>query len=108
MIDYARIYNLQTVVFRQSCIYGTRQFGIEDQGWVAWFCIASALQRKMSIYGDGMQVRDVLYVEDLVAAYEAAFDNRAKLSGQAFNLGGGPENTLSLLELVKLLEKKLD
>lgn len=108
MIDYARIYNLQTVVLRQSCIYGTRQFGIEDQGWVAWFCIASVLGKNLSIYGDGMQVRDVLYVEDLVSAYATAYEHRQALSGQAFNMGGGPENTLSLLELVKMLEKKIN
>lgn len=107
VIDYSRIYNLKTVAFRQSCIYGTRQFGIEDQGWVAWFTIASVLQRKMFIYGDGKQVRDVLYVEDLLAAYEKAYLCREKVSGQAFNIGGGPQSTLSLLELVTILERKL-
>jgi len=108
IIDYSRIYNLKTAAFRQSCIYGTRQFGIEDQGWVAWFTIASVLQKNISIYGDGMQVRDVLFVEDLIRAYELAFINQNKISGQAFNIGGGPKNTLSLLELVKLLETKLE
>jgi len=108
VIDYSRIYNMKTCVFRQSCIYGTRQFGIEDQGWVAWFTIASLLGEKLSIYGDGKQVRDVLYVEDLVRAYEAAFDNRDKVSGHAFNIGGGRNNVLSLLELVDLLDKKLN
>lgn len=103
-IDYSRIYGLQTVSFRQSCIYGARQFGVEDQGWVAWFAIASVLGRKITIYGDGKQIRDVLHVGDLIRAYEAAYRNRTKASGQAFNIGGGPPNTLSLRELIARLE----
>ncbi len=103
--DYARIYNLKTTVFRQSCIYGTRQFGIEDQGWVAWFTIASVLDRPIKIYGNGKQVRDILFVEDLVKAYEAAFNNPEKSSGKIFNVGGGKENTISLLKLLEMLEK---
>jgi CDP-paratose 2-epimerase len=106
-IDYARIYGLHTVTFRQSCIYGTRQFGIEDQGWVAWFTIASVLGRPITIYGDGKQIRDVLHVQDLVRAYEGAIDHREAIAGQAFNIGGGPENTLSLRELLEHLEDKL-
>lgn len=106
-IDYARIYGLQTVTFRQSCIYGTRQFGVEDQGWVAWFAIASVLGKQITIYGDGKQIRDVLHVGDLVRAYEAAFHHREKASGQAFNIGGGPGNTLSLRELIAQLEQML-
>ncbi len=105
MIDYSRIYGLRTVVFRQSCIYGYRQFGIEDQGWVAWFTIAAALGKQITIYGDGKQVRDVLFIDDLLDAYEAAIKNIEKIKGQAFNIGGGPENTMSLLELVVFLEK---
>ncbi len=107
-IDYSRVYGLQTVTFRQSCIYGTRQFGIEDQGWVAWFAIAAVLGKPIRIYGDGKQVRDVLHVQDLARAYEAAFDRREAVSGQAFNMGGGPGNTLSLIELIALLEDKLN
>ena len=107
-IDYARIYGLKTCVFRQSCIYGTRQFGIEDQGWVAWFSIATSLNRNITIYGDGKQVRDVLYVDDLVRAYHAAFESQDKVVGQAYNIGGGVENTLSLLKLVDILKSKLD
>ena len=107
-IDYSRIYGLHSVAFRQSCIYGTRQFGIEDQGWVAWFTIAAVLGKEITIYGDGKQIRDVLHVEDLARAYEAAIDNRDKVSGQAFNIGGGPGNTLSLLELLAQLESDLD
>lgn len=106
-IDYARIYGLSTVTFRQSCIYGSRQFGIEDQGWVAWFTIAALLGRQITIYGDGKQIRDVLHVDDLVRAYVAAYENRVSVSGQAINLGGGPSNTMSLLELMAFLEAEL-
>lgn len=94
--DYARIYGLRTVVFRQSCIYGERQFGVEDQGWVAHFIIAAAFNRPITIYGDGKQVRDLLHVQDLVAAYDAAWERIDQVSGQIFNLGGGPENALSI------------
>jgi CDP-paratose 2-epimerase len=106
-IDYARIYGLSTVTFRQSCIYGARQFGVEDQGWVAWFAIAAILRRPITIYGDGKQIRDVLHVEDLARAYEAAFERREAVSGEAFNIGGGPHNTLSLRELIGRLEEAL-
>jgi len=106
-IDYARIYGLQSVTFRQSCIYGPRQFGIEDQGWVAWFAIAAVLGRPITIYGDGKQTRDVLHVHDLARAFAAACERRDAVSGQAFNIGGGPGNTLSLLELIELLEREL-
>jgi CDP-paratose 2-epimerase len=105
MIDYSRIYGLKTVVFRQSCIYGPHQFGIEDQGWVAWFSIRAMQNLPISIYGDGKQVRDVLYIEDLIRAYEAAIDNIAITKGHAYNIGGGPNSTLSLLELITILEE---
>ncbi|MCP4609853.1 MAG: NAD-dependent epimerase/dehydratase family protein [Planctomycetes bacterium] len=105
MIDYSRIYGLETVVFRQSCIYGPHQFGVEDQGWVAWFSIRAMQNLPISIYGDGKQVRDVLYIEDLIRAYEAAIDNIAITKGHAYNIGGGPNNTLSLLELITILEE---
>jgi CDP-paratose 2-epimerase len=101
--DYARIYGLRTAVFRQSCIYGYRQFGVEDQGWVAWFTIAAVTGQPITIYGDGRQVRDLLFVDDLCDAYDAAVDRIGRVSGQVFNLGGGPHNTLSLLELVEAL-----
>jgi CDP-paratose 2-epimerase len=94
--DYARIYQLPTVVFRQSCIYGTRQFGIEDQGWVAWFVIASQLGQKISIYGDGKQVRDLLFVDDLLNAYDIAIEKIDHLAGEVFNIGGGMDNTISI------------
>ncbi|MBN9265728.1 MAG: GDP-mannose 4,6-dehydratase [Hyphomicrobium sp.] len=106
-LDFARIYGIPATAFRQSCIYGTRQFGIEDQGWVAWFTIASRLGRPITIFGDGKQVRDVLFVDDLVRAYEAAIVAPDKIAGQAFNIGGGPGQLLSLIDLVDILEKRL-
>ena len=103
--DYARIYGLRTLVFRKSCIYGPRQFGVEDQGWVAWFTIAAAHSHPITIYGDGKQVRDVLYVDDLVRAYRAAFRRIDSVAGEVFNIGGGPRNTLSLLQLLDVLSR---
>jgi CDP-paratose 2-epimerase len=94
--DYARIYGLRSVVLRQSCIYGYRQFGIEDQGWVAWFIIAALKKRPITIYGDGKQVRDVLFIDDLIDAYEVAVENIDKTAGQVYNIGGGPRNSLSI------------
>lgn len=94
--DYARIYGLRTVVFRQSCIYGPRQFGVEDQGWLAWFIIAAVTGKPISIYGDGMQVRDVLYVDDLLDAYDLAVANIDRVAGSVYNIGGGPQNMLSV------------
>ena len=96
VIDYARIYGLRTLVFRQSCIYGERQFGVEDQGWVAHFVIATQFNRSISIYGDGKQVRDLLNVKDLIRAYQAGLARIDALKGTAINLGGGPNNTLSI------------
>lgn len=104
VLDYSRIFGLKTVVFHQSCIYGTYQFGVEDQGWVAWFIIAALLKRPVTIYGSGKQVRDLLYVDDLVRLYDLAFQKINKISGKAYNVGGGPANTLSLIELVENLE----
>ncbi len=104
--DYSRIYGLKTVVFRQSCIYGPRQFGVEDQGWAAHFVIAAATGKPISIYGDGKQVRDMLYVEDLVGAYMAALERIDQVSGEIFNVGGGIDNTLSIwVEFCPLLER---
>jgi CDP-paratose 2-epimerase len=102
-LDYARVYGLRTAVFRMSCLYGPRQFGTEDQGWVAHFLISALTRRPITIYGDGYQVRDVLYVEDAVRAYLAGIDRIDALAGRAFNLGGGPQNTLSLRELLALV-----
>jgi len=106
--DYARIYGLPTVVLRQSCIYGPRQFGVEDQGWVAWMIIAAVTGRPLTIYGDGKQIRDVLYVDDLLNAYDAAIAKIDTIRGQVYNLGGGPDNTMSIwTEFGPLLEKML-
>lgn len=106
--DYHRIYGLPTVVLRQSCIYGTRQFGVEDQGWVAWFVIAAISGRPITIYGDGKQVRDVLFVEDLMNAYDAALGNLNVSAGQVYNVGGGPANTMSIwLDFEPILERLL-
>jgi len=85
-----------------------KQFGVEDQGWLAWFAIASLLGRDITIYGDGNQVRDVLHVDDLLRAYEAAIQAPDKIAGQAFNVGGGPDHILSLLDLVEILERRLE
>jgi CDP-paratose 2-epimerase len=106
--DYHRIYGLRSVVFRQSCIYGPRQFGIEDQGWVAWMTIAAVTGRPITIYGDGNQVRDVLYIDDLLDAYDAAVERVDTVEGQVYNLGGGPQNVMSIwAEFGPLLEKLL-
>jgi CDP-paratose 2-epimerase len=103
--DYAKIYGLKTAVFRMSCIYGPRQFGVEDQGWVAWFTIATIIGKPITIYGDGKQVRDILYISDLINAFDAFLQRKNQLSGEVFNMGGGPQNTLSLLELLNILEQ---
>ena len=103
--DYSKIYGLRTVNFRQSCIYGYRQFGIEDQGWVAWFTIAAVLDKHIVIYGDGKQVRDVLFVTDLIECYFRAVDNINLTNGKVYNIGGGEANQLSLMELISILEE---
>jgi CDP-paratose 2-epimerase len=106
--DYARIYGLPTVVLRQSCIYGPRQFGVEDQGWVAWMIIAAVTGHPLTIYGDGKQIRDVLYVDDLLNAYDAAIACIDKSASQVYNIGGGPQNTMSIwTEFGPLLERLL-
>lgn len=106
--DYGRIYGLRTVVFRQSCIYGPRQFGVEDQGWVAWFVIAAITGSPMAIYGDGKQVRDLLHVYDLLDGYDLALEKIETASRKIYNMGGGSENTISIwTEFGPLLEKML-
>jgi CDP-paratose 2-epimerase len=114
MLDYARCFNLRTVVFRHSTIYGGRQFATFDQGWVGWF-VRQALESQQvsqcapfTISGDGKQVRDLLHVSDAVACYVAAYEQIASTSGQAFNIGGGVENSMSLLELLNYLENRLN
>jgi CDP-paratose 2-epimerase len=105
MSDYHRMYNIDTYVVRQSCIYGTNQFGIEDQGWLAWFVIASIIGKKITIFGDGKQVRDLLYIDDLNRLFEALINNRKKKVERVYNAGGGYSNSLSILELLDMLEK---
>lgn len=105
--DYSRIYGLKTIVFRQSCIYGPHQFGNEDQGWVAYLTLCALQNKEITIYGDGKQVRDILFVDDLVAAFELARVRAKKISGGIYNVGGGKENVLSLLELITWLKKEL-
>jgi len=106
--DYHRMYGLPTVVFRQSCIYGQRQFGIEDQGWVAWFVIAAITGRPITIYGDGKQVRDVLFIDDLLNAYDTALHRIGTAAGEVYNLGGGPDKTLAIwAEFEPILENLL-
>jgi CDP-paratose 2-epimerase len=106
VLDYARSYGLPAVVFRMSCIYGPHQYGTEDQGWVAHFLIRARQNGTATLCGDGCQVRDVLYVGDLVEAFLLARRKIATLSGMAFNIGGGPRNTLSLRELMELLTEQ--
>jgi CDP-paratose 2-epimerase len=100
VLDYAHSYGLPTAVLRMSCIYGPRQFGTEDQGWVAHFLLSALSGRPISIYGDGTQVRDILHVDDAVAAYRLLLANIETLKGKAFNLGGGPDNAVSLNQLL--------
>ena len=98
--DYARVYGMNTAVLRMSCIYGPRQFGTEDQGWLAHFMLRSILGEPLTIFGDGLQVRDALHVSDAAAAWIAVLENIGTVRGRVFNLGGGPENAISLLELI--------
>ena len=107
--DYARSFGLKTTAFRQSCIYGNRQFGLEDQGWVAWFLIAASLGKPITIYGDGKQVRDLLWIDDLCELYLSFWKSDTFPWGTPVNAGGGLKNCLSLLELVGLMENmKID
>jgi CDP-paratose 2-epimerase len=106
VLDYSRSYGLKTAVFRMSCIYGPHQFGNEDQGWVAHFLIQALQDNPITIYGNGKQVRDILFVEDLVDAFVLAQKNIDKIAGQAFNIGGGPDNTVSLIEILDLIKEK--
>ena len=102
--DYARTFNLRTVVFRQSCIYGPGQFAIENHGWVNWFIASALAGREIRIFGDGRQVRDVLYIDDLIEAYRSAVKYESKAVGEIFNVGGGTNHSLSLRALLDLLK----
>jgi CDP-paratose 2-epimerase len=105
VLDFTRIYNLSAVVFRMSCIYGPHQFGTEDQGWVAHFLKTTIEEEALTIYGNGKQVRDLLFVDDLVDGLLLAMHKMAALSGKVFNIGGGSDNAVSLLELLRLIEQ---
>jgi CDP-paratose 2-epimerase len=110
MLDYSRMYGLRTIVFRHSSMYGGRQFSTADQGWIGWFCQKAVEQARGSssrftISGSGKQVRDVLHADDMVELYFRALDVPIENSGQAFNIGGGVENSLSILELFRILER---
>lgn len=114
MLDYAKMFGLKTIVFRHSSIFGGRQFATPDQGWIGWF-VKQALDTKngslkepFTISGNGKQVRDVLFAQDLINCYFKAIDNVSVTAGQAYNIGGGQSNSLSLLELFTFLEKELD
>lgn len=101
VLDYARLYKIPTVVFRLSSVYGPHQFGTEDQGWVAHFMRRMMQNKEITIYGNGKQVRDLLYIEDLIHAMMIVYRNPRSLAGQAFNMGGGPDNAVSVLELIE-------
>lgn len=105
--DYSRIYDLKTVIFRQSCIYGQHQIGVEDQGWVAHFTKQYLNKKPITIFGDGYQVRDLLYVDDLINAYELAINKINKVKGKALNIGGSINNAYSLIEVLDILKSKL-
>lgn len=104
VLDYARIYKLNTVVFRQSCIYGSRQFGIEGQGWLAWIVSSLIFNNPLNLYGNGKQVRDVLHIDDLMNAFDLAFTNIKKTKGKAYTIGGGFRSAISILEFFRILE----
>ncbi|MFX1392084.1 MAG: GDP-mannose 4,6-dehydratase [Promethearchaeota archaeon] len=113
-LDYARMFNLKTIVFRHSTIYGSRQFATFDQGWIGWFCQKAreikqkTLKEQITVSGNGKQVRDILFFEDTVNLYFKALEKIEKIKGKAFNIGGGIYNSLSLLELINLLENKFE
>jgi CDP-paratose 2-epimerase len=105
--DYARVFGLRSVVLRMSCVYGPGQFGTEDQGWLAHFFLQALRKEPITIFGDGYQVRDALYIDDATAAWLAALDRIDTIKGRVFNLGGGPANAVSLREVLDLIEEML-
>ena len=102
---FCRIYGVNTTVVRQSCIYGEYQYGIEDQGWLAWFSIAARQKKRISVFGNGKQVRDVLYCDDLLDLYDAIIEKNEISMGETYNAGGGLTNSISLLELLEFLKE---
>ena len=105
VLDYARIFGIPAIVFRMSCIYGQRQYGTEDQGWIAHFLRAALAEEPITVYGTGKQLRDVLFVTDVIDALLLAQQHVSVLRGRAFNIGGGPQNTASLIEVLDLIEE---
>src|SRR5690606_32624954 len=105
VLDYGRSFGVPTAVLRLSCIYGPRQMGTEDQGWVAHFLIRALNGEPITIYGDGCQVRDILFVDDVVEAYVQALRKIGKVAGRVFNMGGGPANAVSLLDILGFIGK---
>lgn len=103
VLDYSRIYGIKGIVFRQSCIYGEYQKGAEEQGWIDHFIKANLKDGKINFYGDGTQIRDVLYIQDLLDAYEVAIENIDQTAGQVYNVGGGPDNAISLNDAIKII-----
>ncbi len=108
VLDYARNYKLKCISIRLSCVYGINQHGTEDQGWISWFIKKISSSEKINIFGNGKQVRDILYVKDLIKLFEKCISKMEKIKGEAFNVGGGQKNSISLIGLIKKLEKKLD
>lgn len=106
ILDYCRTYDVTASVFRMSCIYGPHQFGTEDQGWVAYFLFRIIQNLPITIYGDGKQVRDILYIDDLLDAFELVVKFKDNCNGHAFTIGGGPSNSISILECIHLLQKQ--
>jgi len=106
-LDYARTFGLKTVVFRMSGIYDMGQYPTEDQGWVAWFIRRAMEEKPITIYGDGKQVRDILFITDLLHAFDKALEHVGQTKGQAYNIGGGRKNSASILELLEILENEL-
>lgn len=105
VIDYSRIYGLNTIVLRQSCIYGPNQYGLEDQGWIAWITLCAILGKKINIFGNGKQVRDILHVSDLVSLFYLIYKKKNNKSA-CYNVGGGVKNSISIIELCNFLKKK--
>ncbi len=109
VLDYSRVFGIRATVFRQSCIYGISQIGVEDQGWVSWILIAAILNKRINIFGDGFQARDILWVDDLIDAYIKAYKNIKITNGEVYNIGGGKKNILSIKEVLdKLKKNKID
>lgn len=105
-LDYSKSFGLRTIVFRKSCIYGTNQYGVEDQGWISWFAIAHLIKNKtINVYGNGKQLRDILFIDDLILAYELCIKKIDKTSGKVFNIGGGKQNTISVIEAIDKINR---